>query len=122
MSHHSAAFSARSRTLLAISLCVLALAFAMEAKTAWYGPAGQESGISSAKALPIDSPKLVQHGVSAPAPVHSEIAFALLTILAASWSMSPEFSLGRPTLRRGTLVSSADYFSPPSFLRPPPIF
>lgn len=122
MLRRSAASPAFRRILLAVSLCVLTLAFAIEAKAAWYGPeAGLNSGISSAKALPIDSPKLVHHGVPTPDPVHPQIPYAIVTILAAAWPIRPTPSLGRITLRSGFKVSSAAYFSYSAFLRPPPV-
>ncbi len=51
------AFPKMRRNTLALGLCVLAVLFALEAKTAWYGPAnGPGSDVRSQKALPADSP------------------------------------------------------------------
>lgn len=122
MLRRSTASPARSRTLLAISLCVLAMVFALEAKTAWYSPdAGLDTGISSTKALPIDSPKVVRHGIPAPDPVHPQIAFAIIAIMIAAWSVRPQLSLGRIPSRTGSQVCCSAFLSPQAFLRPPPI-
>lgn len=102
-------------------LCLLAMAFAMEAKMAWYHPAGGEfRDISSAKALPINDQQLVLHGISTPDSMHPQIADATLVCLVTLWIVftDPRFRLA--TLRTGSRVSAADFFSPPNFLRPPP--
>lgn len=50
-----------ARLLLASSLCLLALAFAVEAKIAWFGPAvGPGSELRAAKALPSDLLRIVE--------------------------------------------------------------
>lgn len=122
MSRNPTAFSALSRVLLAATLCLLALAFAMEAKMAWYRSAGGEfRDIRFAKAMPLDHPRLVSHGVPAPDPVHPGVAVAILAGLLTLWPVffDPRFRLA--ALRSGSRVSAADYFSPPLFLRPPPV-
>ena len=123
MSRNSTASSALSRILLAAMLCLLAMAFAMEAKMAWYRPAGgRYRDVSGAKALPINNPRLVSHGVPAPDPVHPEMLAAVLPCLIM---LCPVFFDRRSRLaglRTGSRVSAADYFSPPIFLRPPPAF
>ena len=121
MSPNSTASSALSRILLAAMLCLLATAFAMEAKMAWYRPAsGEFRDISSAKALPINHPRLVSHGVPAPDPVHPNVAVAILACLVALWPVFFDPRSRLAALRTGSRVSAADYFSPPIFLRPPP--
>lgn len=123
MSPNSTASSALSRILLAAMLCLLATAFAMEAKMAWYRPAsGEFRDISSAKALPINHPRLVSHGVPASNLMHPDAVVAIVAWQVALWLV---FSDPRPrlaALRTGSRVSAADYFSPPIFLRPPPAF
>ena len=121
MSRNSSASSAFSRILLAAMLCLLALAFAMEAKMAWYRPAaGTYRDISGAKALPINHPRLVSHGVPTPDPVHPEVATAILVCLIALWPVFFDPRSRLAALRTGSRVSAADFFSPPIFRRPPP--
>ena len=104
-------------------LCLLAMAFALEAKMAWYRPAaGKFRDISSAKALPINHPRLVSHGVPTPDPVHPAVAVATLTCLVALWTVFLDSRFRLAALRTGSRVSAADFFSPPLFLRPPPAF
>jgi len=116
-----AASPALSRTILAFGLCLLAIVFAVEAKTAWFGPAlGVGSDIQAAKALPADMPKVIEHGIPVPDPIHPQVPFALLTALVA------EQLTGTATPTRNLApavdfaVSEAAYFSPAIFFRPPP--
>ena len=76
------------RNTLALGLCLLAVLFALEAKTAWYGPTnGPSSGIQSQKARPADLPAVVSHGVSTLAPVTVPHALILLAPAAAiAWT------------------------------------
>lgn len=121
MVRNLAASRALSRFLLACSLALLALAFAMEAKMAWYGAgAGPGSDIRSAKALPIDAPKLVSHGIPTPDPIHPQLAFAFLAFLALAVPAWTDLHSARTDARNGFQVSLA-YFYPQLFFRPPPI-
>lgn len=87
MSGWFAASPSYRRAPLAFGLCLLAFLFAIEAKTAWYGPAGGFGGsVRAAKAQPMTSPEVVEHGVPAPDPAHPHIAFALLPQLATPMS------------------------------------
>lgn len=111
---------ARARYLMAAALCVLAIAFALEAKTAWYGPAaGPGSAVRSAKALPMDTPRVVQHGIPVPDPLHPQFAVAFLTLLFAVPVLAESLS-GHAAAFDRICVSTAGFFSPPTFFRPPP--
>ena len=121
MSGSSAASLSVRRTSLALGFCLLAFLFAVEAKTARYGPvAGPGSDVRAAKALPADSPKPVEQGVSAPDPTHLRVGFAALAAIMAARLLG--------TLVPGTsdLFSNCppDFlsvsFSPPAYVRPPP--
>lgn len=114
-------FPSRRRPL-AICLCLLAFLFAVEAKTAWYGPkVGPGSDVQAAKALPAVTPKVVQHGVPAPDPVHPQIAFAALSAVSAG-SPSAAHLFPRQELLRSHLPHfTATFLSPQLFFRPPPV-
>ena len=109
------------RTPLAICLCLLAILFALEAKTAWYGPAdGPGSDISAAKALPVGSPELVDHGVPTPDPAHPRVEFPTFPVsTVASLLRIKVSSLGE--IQRNHLFFFATCISPPIFFRPPPV-
>ncbi len=105
---------------MVVVLCVLAIAFALEAKTAWYGPvAGPGTAVRSAKALPIDTPRLVHHGIPAPDPLHPQFAVAFLALLLALPVFGDNLPGHAGVLARVRL-STAPFFSPPAFFRPPP--
>lgn len=115
-----AALMTKLRVTLACGLCLLAVVFAVEAKTAWFGPmTGPGSAVRAAKALPADMPRVIEHGVPAPDLVHPAIPFALIATLAAAW---PFVAPARNEVRRTDLtVSLAAYFFPLIFFRPPPV-
>lgn len=109
------------RAPLAFGLCLLAFLFAIEAKTAWYGPAGGfGSSVRAAKAQPVTSPEVVEHGVPSPDPTHPQLAFALLP------QMTTAILAGLPTRAFGELSPgrllrfSAAGFSFANLFRPPP--
>jgi len=110
------------RTALALGLCLLAFGFAMEAKLACYGPAvGSGRDIAAAKARPADLPEVVSHGVHAPDPSHSELLVVFVATLTAPSMWKAVSLLVRNSEYNHLSVSSAEYFSPSLFLRPPPI-
>jgi len=110
------------RTALAIGLCLLAFIFAMEAKMAWYGPlSGPDGDVHAIKALPVDTPDIVSEDFLAPDPVHPHLSFAFLAPLIALGLADTDTSLGRAIVQRYFKVSSAAYFSPNTFFRPPPV-
>jgi hypothetical protein len=121
MSGWFAASPSYRRTPLALGLCLLAFLFAIEAKTAWYGPAaGFGSIVRAAKAQPVASPEVVEHGVPAPDPAHPHVAFALLPQIATVMFASlPARALVR-VLPGQHLHFLAAGFSFASLFRPPP--
>ena len=110
------------RVPVAICLCLLAFLFAVEAKTAWYGPkAGPGSDVRAAKALPSNAPRAVDHGVPALDPVRPQAASGVISAqsFAEPWAV-------RPLNRRQVFglhpaVFKAAFFSPQLFFRPPPV-
>jgi hypothetical protein len=84
MVRNSVASKSFWRAALTCGLCVLAFAFFIEAKTSWYGPAsGPGSDVRSSKAMPADMPRLIEHGVPIPDPIHPQVPFVLLPVHAA---------------------------------------
>jgi hypothetical protein len=110
--------SIASRTIplsaLAVVLCVLAFLFACEAKFAWYSPTNDASNqVSAAKALRVDAPALVTHGISSTDRALAQAAFSATAILIAFCA-----ALIGSWQRRSALSShSSDYL--PSYLRSP---
>ena len=110
------------RTPLAIGLCLLAFLFAVEAKTAWYGPEhGIGSDVRAAKAMPALSPELVDHGTSSPGRAHTHISLASLSPNAALWLLGT-YARTRVVLRTRFAFFMADYWFPSLLFRPPPAF
>lgn len=110
------------RTVLALGLCLLAVGFAMEAKLALFDRSGgSESDIAAAKARPADLPEIEACGVPAPNPVHPKILFAFLGALTGAFSWTVDRLPGRKVVHNHRSVSSAAYFSPNLFFRPPPV-
>jgi hypothetical protein len=109
--------------MLALSLCLLAALFALEAKTAWYGPAhGPGVDISSQKALPADVPLLAPQQQSHSQPPYTvPLAMLLLASIGAFVWKGTVILPGIDVDFKGVPVSSAAYFSPSLFFRPPPI-
>jgi hypothetical protein len=122
MSGNSAALAARCRVALACGLCLLAVVFAVEAKTAWFGPAvGPGSAVRAAKALPADMPRVIEHGVPVPDPIHPHIPFAMLRAFCATPLSGADVPAQEWFAHRYVPVSLAAYFSPQIFFRPPPV-
>jgi len=121
MSGWFAASPSYRRAPLAFGLCLLAFLFAIEAKTAWYGPAAGFGGsVRAAKAQPVTSPEVVEHGVPAPDPARPHVAFALLPeITTAMFAGFPARAPGKvlPGQHLRFLVAG---FSFASLFRPPP--
>jgi hypothetical protein len=104
--------------MLAFGLCLLAVMFALEAKTAWYGPAtGPRADVQSQKALPADLPTVVSHGVSA---LGSTALPMILMLVAAVAGVEAGFLRGIDVDFNRVPVFAAPYFSPGLFFRPPP--
>jgi hypothetical protein len=107
-------------TALGIVLSVLAALFAVEAKIAWFSPAGSAAAqMSYDKAAPVEPPKALHHGLNAalhwpPFPGTAHL-FAAVLLLAASASVVVRPA---PFLSR---VSASPGFTAALFFRPPPI-
>lgn len=108
----------RRLTALGVMLCLLAALFAIEAKLAWFSPAGSPSAqVSAAKLQLADAPRHVSQALAAPDPQHFSaevpvlLLFALL-LTAAPVLLSPQDSRAR--------VSASPGFYSPLFRRPPP--
>ena len=107
--------------MLALGLCLLAALFALEAKAAWYGPAnGPGVDISSQKALPADLPTVASRQSSSQLPDTLPVALLLLASIGAMAWKSTDFLPGIDVDFNHVPVSSAPYFSPSLFFRPPP--
>jgi hypothetical protein len=115
-------FGARFRRALALGLCLLAIVFAVEAKTAWFGPAGGPgSEVAAAKALPADLPRVIEHGVTIPQAVPPLISFAQMAALSPLLSSGSILSPRRESAPGPASPSLAAFLSPQFFFRPPPI-
>lgn len=124
MLRHRSAVPTLGRVLLACSLCLLAFAFAMEAKMAWYAPAlSSTRDISAAKAWPADVPAVAHERASAhPVPQDSTLPWicAFAAVLTAAAIAVAGASESRLLARHPLSVSSRPHFSPLLFFRPPP--
>ena len=109
------------RNTLALGLCLLSVLFALEAKTAWFGPIKGPGGeVQSQKALPANLPALVSHGVSKLPSVKFQLALIFLASVAAIAWTDANFLPGVGIDFKHMPVSAAPYFSPALFFRPPP--
>jgi hypothetical protein len=109
------------RNTLALGLCLLAVLFALEAKTAWYGPAnGPGTDIQNQKARPVDLPAVVSHGVSTLPLATFPLALIFLGSVGAIAGTSAHFLRSVDVDFDHIRVSTAPYFSPALFFRPPP--
>ncbi|HKD60879.1 MAG TPA: hypothetical protein VKB47_10480 [Terracidiphilus sp.] len=112
-------FGRRQLCVIGLVLCLLAALFALEAKLAWFSPAGTPCAqISAAKLQPADAPRLIAQVLVAPhawphfpAEAHLLLAVVLFVTIATQF-----FELDREGVK--PLISNA--FSPHLFRRPPP--
>ena len=107
---------------LALGLCLLAFLFAVEAKTAWFGPVvGPGSCIRASKALPANLPKVVEHGVPVPDPVHPQLPFVALAFVTIACIVGKNRgAVDTISLARRPIFTFVP-ICPPSFFRPPPV-
>jgi hypothetical protein len=113
--------SDRRLRICAIVLCLLAAVFAIEAKVAWFSPAGSPPAqISAAKLLPADAPKHIADTLALPGNLHQvavlvevSLLLALVLLIAAALPL-------RRLSRDGLGIRLFPAFSPALFLRPPP--
>lgn len=104
-------------TVLGALLCLLAAAFAIEAKLSWYSPDGNvRVAISSDKLQPADAPRLTVHPTIPPAGVVLAVEALFLVGFTA---LFPQLTVFRGSAEIG-LIPVRLSFSPPHFFRPPP--
>ena len=105
----------------AVVLCLLAAVFAIEAKVAWFSPAGTPPAqISASKLQAADAPEHIAQALAAPIDLHYVPAQGfLLVVLAVLLTATLR---QRRQVRRRVKVSACPSFSPSLFLRPPPKF
>lgn len=104
-------------TALGAVLCLLAAAFAMEAKLGWYSSNGQARvEFSSVKLQPADGPRQIVQALTTPAPASHfpgelplVLAFAALVLI-----------IFVPRLADFPPAPAWSSFSPAHFFRPPP--
>jgi hypothetical protein len=108
------------RATLAIALALLAILFAVEAKTAWYGPFGAGGDVQAAKALPADTAKIFTHRASAPNPLDSHSFLFTIFALVAFFAVSLHDMSYRPVLRSRPSLLNPAFTSPLVLYRPPP--
>jgi hypothetical protein len=121
MSGRSAASLPVQRSILAIVLCVLAFLFAFEAKLAWYSPASDlASQVSAAKALRVDAPSPVSHGVAAPYRGLAGVTSLAIAVLASFLALLIEAEPKRLSPGRNSFIKLPAYLHFPFDFRPPP--
>lgn len=103
--------------LLGAVLCLLAAAFAIEAKVGWYSPNGNvRVAMSSTKLLAADAPRQIAQATLPLAPVlHSRAELTLFVALAALLLLT-----FIPRLQLDGLAPAWSSFCAPHFFRPPP--
>jgi hypothetical protein len=95
--------------------------FAVEAKIAWYSPAGSAvSDISAAKAQPVVSPKVVSQSFIAPESTHTQLVFAHLAAFTAAVTMKADETGHVPNYIHRSFFTASN-FTPQLFYRPPPV-
>ena len=107
-------------TAFGIALCLLAALFAVEAKIAWYSPAGSvNTQISSAKLQPADASKIFAHAAVTQVPptpdFHENVAAVTLALLCLAAT-----SVAARAVPNRLQVFAAPGFSVFLFFRPPP--
>jgi hypothetical protein len=108
-------------TALGIMLCVLAALFAVEAKIAWFSPAGSGNAqISFAKARPAEQPKGLAQRFHSQSPPSNDFAAEATLFTATLLLAVPAIVVVRPAPARWQ-VSASPGFSAALFFRPPPI-
>jgi hypothetical protein len=108
-------------TALGIMLCLLAALFALEAKIAWFSPAGSTSAqISSDKARPAEPPKALPLRFVSPAPLAHDFA-GTATLFAVTLLASVIAAMVVRQIPPRPQVAASPGFSPSLFFRPPPV-
>jgi hypothetical protein len=101
-------------------LCLLVALFAVEAKIAWFSPAGSATAqISFAKARPAEPPRMLSQGFVSPAtPAHDFAGTAML--LAIAWLLASATIGFRRIVPTRPQVCVSPGFTASLFFRPPP--
>ena len=108
-------------TALGILLCLLAALFAVEAKIAWFSPAGSSSAqISYAKARPAEPPRALPERFTSPVALPLDFAGTATLVAAAMLLAVASTAVVRLAPVRPQ-VSASPGFSPSLFFRPPPV-
>ena len=109
------------RKTLSLGLCLLAALFALEAKTACYGPFNRsEKNLRSEKALPADLPALVSSGVPSLVRTALPLTIVFVSLAPIIVRIDADF-LPRMVVECNRIpVSALPYFSSGLFFRPPP--
>jgi hypothetical protein len=107
-------------TALGIMLCLLAALFALEAKIAWFSPAGSATAqVSYDKARPAEPPKALPLRFVSPASLaHDFAGTATLFVPVLLMAVTAAIRVRRVPPR--WQVSASPDFSPSLFFRPPP--
>ena len=108
-------------TALGVMLCLLVALFAVEAKIAWFSPAGSANAqISFAKARPAEPPRMLSQGFVSPAsPAHDFAGSAMLLAVACLLLASATLGFYRVVPARPQVCVSPG-FTASLFFRPPP--
>jgi hypothetical protein len=108
-------------TALGVILCLLAALFSVEAKLAWYGPAGSAgTQISFAKARPAEQPRMLPERFAWPSPPASDFSgTAALIAFVLVFFAHPLSEFQKRPKNSGLPESSG--FSSALFFRPPPV-
>lgn len=107
-------------TAVGILLCLLAALFAVEAKVAWYSPAGSSGAVlSCAKARPAETPKAAPTRVTWPDVPALYVAGIVIRFALALVFVTAAVLLSRTGLFR-PVFSESPGFSEALFFRPPP--
>lgn len=104
-------------TALGAVLCLLAAAFAMEAKLGWYSSNGQARvEFSSVKLQPADAPRQIIQALTSPVLAsHFPAELPLFLVFAAVITV-----IFVPRAADFPAVPAWSSFAPPQFFRPPP--
>lgn len=106
--------------MLALGLCLLAALFAIEAKIAWFNPAGESHyPIQSSKARPADAPAGMSQDAPIQVPVPPQMFLLAATFLAVAPSVILWEQWQRAVLHHVPAVTPFR-FSSGLFFRPPP--
>lgn len=107
-------------TTVGIVLCLLAALFAVEAKIAWFSPAGSGCAqMSAAKARPAEQPKLLPVRLTWPDAAPQDFAFypAIFINLFLLCALAAVVLAGRP---EAPAADASPAFAAALFFRPPP--